>query len=57
MTDLALAKSAVSAGGRARRRERRWLRPALIAFGPIVLVLVGAYLYLSGGRYIATDNA
>src|ERR1700732_651223 len=57
MADLALGKAAAPTSGRLRRRDRRWLRPALIAFGPIVLVLIGAYIYLAGGRYIATDHA
>jgi membrane fusion protein, multidrug efflux system len=53
--DLAVGKTAI--GNRLRKRERRWLRPALIAFGPLVLVLAGAYFYVTGGRYVSTDNA
>ena len=35
-------------------RRYRW---PLILGGPIVIVLVGAYLYLTGGRYEVTDDA
>jgi len=40
-----------------RARRRRWLRPAALLLGPVLLLLAGAYLYLSGGRYISTDDA
>lgn len=55
MSDIALGKAAPSA--HARKRRRRWLRPALITCGPALLVLVGAYLYLTSGRYVSTDDA
>jgi membrane fusion protein (multidrug efflux system) len=46
------------APARARRLvERRWLRPLLLIAGPALLILVGLYLYVTGGRYISTDNA
>jgi membrane fusion protein (multidrug efflux system) len=44
-------------GARIRRRQRRWVRPALIGAGPLVLALVGTYLYLTSGRFVSTDNA
>lgn len=38
-----------------------WRRYAIIglisALGPLVALIVGLYIYLAGGRYIATDNA
>ena len=37
-----------------RRNIRRYL---LMAAVPIVLIVVGGYFWLSGGRYVATDNA
>jgi membrane fusion protein (multidrug efflux system) len=58
MADLTLDKaSSASPASRLRRRERRWLRPALIAFGPLALLVTGLYFYLTGGRFISTDNA
>jgi membrane fusion protein (multidrug efflux system) len=33
------------------------LRRILLSLGPALLVLVGLYFYLSGGRYVSTDNA
>jgi membrane fusion protein (multidrug efflux system) len=38
-----------------RRPNRR--RLILMAAVPVLLLLVGAYFWLTGGRYIATDNA
>lgn len=37
------------------QRQRR--RIALLVLGPFVLAVVGLHLYLSGGRYVTTDNA
>jgi len=42
--------------GRIYARKRR-LRHILLLLGPVLLVLVGLYMYLSGGRYVSTDNA
>jgi membrane fusion protein (multidrug efflux system) len=39
------------------RPARSRLRPLLLALGPIVLIAVALPLYLSGGRYVSTDNA
>jgi membrane fusion protein (multidrug efflux system) len=36
---------------------KRRLRPVLLLLGPIVLVAVAAYFYLTGGRYVATDDS
>jgi membrane fusion protein (multidrug efflux system) len=38
--------------------ERRFVATTLVALiGPLVAVTIGTWLYLSGGRYISTDNA
>jgi membrane fusion protein (multidrug efflux system) len=39
------------------RRRRRVLRPVLLVLGPLAVVAAGAYVYLTAGRYVATDNA
>lgn len=40
------------------RRNRRFLSIGLLAvLGPLAALLLGFYIYLSGGRYISTDNA
>ncbi|MGE0723989.1 MAG: HlyD family secretion protein [Alphaproteobacteria bacterium] len=45
----------VAAGG-GRRRRRRW-RLALLLLGPLLVAAVALYLYLTGGRWVGTDNA
>ena len=40
-----------------RALPRRWVRPLALLFGPALLIAIGAWLYLSGGRYISTDDA
>jgi membrane fusion protein (multidrug efflux system) len=46
---------------RARAHSRpalkRRLRPVLLLLGPIVVVAVSAYFYLTGGRYVSTDDS
>ncbi|HUH84852.1 MAG TPA: HlyD family secretion protein [Stellaceae bacterium] len=42
--------------GRSRAR-RRLLRPILLALGPVALLCVAGYLYLSSGRYVSTDDS
>ncbi|MCA8929025.1 MAG: HlyD family secretion protein [Alphaproteobacteria bacterium] len=46
------------AGGRPKRRSRmrRWRRPLLL-LGPVLVILVGGYFYITGGRYVSTENA
>jgi membrane fusion protein (multidrug efflux system) len=39
-----------------RRSGRRWLRPALFTLLPLVLI-AGAYWYVTGGQVMSTDNA
>lgn len=36
---------------------RNWRRIAIMASVPVVLLAIGGYLWLSGGRYAETDNA
>lgn len=47
--------------GHARARVRTALkyrlRPALLLLGPVVLAAVAGYFYLSGGRYVSTDDS
>ncbi|HEX7079508.1 MAG TPA: HlyD family secretion protein [Gammaproteobacteria bacterium] len=50
--------SASDAGAaRSKPRKRRLLRAALLVLGPAAVAAAGAYLYLTGGRYVETDNA
>lgn len=50
--------SASDAGARsAKKGGRRWLRPTLLVVIPVASALAGLWFYLSGGRYISTDNA
>jgi membrane fusion protein (multidrug efflux system) len=37
--------------------RRRWLRRALLLLGPLLVIAVGGYVYVTGGRYAGTDNA
>ena len=37
--------------------RRKWLRTILMLSLPLLLIAVGGYFWLTGGRYIATDNA
>ncbi|HEY7942920.1 MAG TPA: HlyD family secretion protein [Casimicrobiaceae bacterium] len=52
----AVAKD-VAAQPAPRRRMRQRLRLPLLLLAPIVLLIGGAWLYLTGGRYQSTDNA
>jgi membrane fusion protein, multidrug efflux system len=38
-------------------RRRRWLRVSLLVLGPVLVLVVGAYIYMNTGRYSTTDNA
>ena len=40
-----------------RPAKRRWLRPLLLASVPLLIVAVGACLWLTSGRFVGTDNA
>jgi membrane fusion protein (multidrug efflux system) len=41
---------------RAYRKRRRWRR-LLLALGPVAVIVVSGYVYLTGGRFEGTDNA
>jgi membrane fusion protein (multidrug efflux system) len=49
--------AAPSAPTPAARRSRRRLRIALLALGPLVLLIGGGYFYVTGARFVSTDNA
>ena len=40
-----------------QRLRRRWLRRVLLLLGPLLVIAVGGYVYVTGGRYAGTDNA
>ena len=37
--------------------KRRWLRPLLLFGVPLLIAAIAGYFYLTGGRYVSTDNA
>lgn len=37
--------------------RRRWLRPALLVLGPVLVLVVGLVVYATGGRYVSTEDA
>ncbi|MES2095412.1 MAG: HlyD family secretion protein [Pseudomonadota bacterium] len=39
------------------RKKRNWTRIGLMLIVPLLIALVAGYFYLSGGRYVSTDNA
>jgi membrane fusion protein (multidrug efflux system) len=43
--------------GESKKPRRRWLRFGLLVFGPLALLLAGAYVYMNSGRYVETDDA
>jgi membrane fusion protein, multidrug efflux system len=51
----AVPQDATAAAPSLARRHR--LRRALLALGPLLVLVVGGYLWLTGGRYVGTDNA
>ncbi|THD35764.1 MAG: HlyD family secretion protein [Sphingomonas sp.] len=38
-------------------KKRRWGRIGLMAIVPLLIAAVAGYFYLTGGRYVSTDNA
>jgi membrane fusion protein (multidrug efflux system) len=57
-TEAAPAETEPGPANRPPKRDwRRRLRLPLMLLGPAAVVAVGAYLYLSGGRYESTDDA
>jgi membrane fusion protein (multidrug efflux system) len=45
---------ASDAASTSRRRRLRW---GLIGLGPLLVLAVGAWFYVTGGRYVSTDDA
>jgi len=39
------------------QKQRGWGRIALMVSVPLLIALIGGYVYLTSGRYISTDNA
>jgi membrane fusion protein (multidrug efflux system) len=37
--------------------KRSWVRPVLMFGVPLLIALIGGYLYLTSGRFVSTDNA
>ncbi len=40
-----------------QRKKRAWLRPVLMFGVPLLIALIGGYIWLTSGRYVSTDNA
>jgi membrane fusion protein (multidrug efflux system) len=53
----AIAEARPSAPAPSPERRRRWLRRVLLLLGPLLVLLVGGYFYVTGGRYVDTDDA
>ncbi|MCB1475555.1 MAG: HlyD family secretion protein [Rhodobiaceae bacterium] len=43
--------------GKSPDSRRRRLRRRLLIAGPLLIVVIGTYVYFTGGRYVETDNA
>lgn len=39
------------------KKRRAWLRPVMMFGVPLLIALIGGYLYLTSGRFVSTDNA
>ncbi len=51
------ASTGVASPAPSPKRPRKGLRRVLILLGPLVFIAAGVSFYLSGGRYVSTDNA
>ena len=51
------APPAEVAPGTSAAPSNRTRRRVLLALGPLVLLAAALYLYLTGGRFVTTDNA
>jgi len=47
----------VEAPAHPEKKKRRWTRTALMISVPLLIAAVAAYIWLTGGRYVSTDNA
>ena len=56
-TNSSTALSLDSPGPKTGYRRRRIIRNSLLLLGPLVVLLVGGFMYFTGGRYVETDNA
>src|SRR5438132_11980920 len=54
MSSITLGKAPATLGLLSRRA---WSRIVLLLFGPLALVAVASYFYLTGGRYVSTDDS
>jgi membrane fusion protein (multidrug efflux system) len=55
--ELPPAASASPIAAAALRAPRRFVRGTLLLLGPLAVMIVAAYAYLTGGRLVSTDNA
>ncbi len=55
--DVATDEALPDATPHKRHLARRAMIAAIASIGPIAAILLGLYLYLAGGRIVATDNA
>src|SRR5690349_16843115 len=39
------------------KKPKSWVRRVLLLIGPLAVIMVGSFMYVTGGRYIHTDNA
>jgi membrane fusion protein (multidrug efflux system) len=51
------ANAETASSGAPPRRRKRALRLVLLVLGPLLVLVAGAYLYLTSGRYVGTENA
>ncbi|MZR32240.1 HlyD family secretion protein [Sneathiella litorea] len=56
-TEVPTDLSITSTSPKKSRRQHRWMRSFLLLLGPLVVILVGGYIYFTGGRFVETDNA
>src|SRR4051812_1163438 len=54
MTSETLGKLSAMRG---RSVTRAWPRLVLLLIGPLVIVAVVSYFYITGGRYVSTDDS
>jgi membrane fusion protein (multidrug efflux system) len=53
----AAAADTNTAGAKPARSRRQLIRWGLMALGPLLVILVGGWWYLTSGRYVSTDDA